>query len=106
MATLVGMKTKTVGIRVLKDRLSAYVRAISEGGEEVVITDRGRAVARLVGLEPRATEPRAPMRVRHAVKDHSDLSWMKRRPMRRVPAVRGSDISSAIEFTRGDKELP
>ena len=100
------MKPKTVGIRVLKDRLSAYVRAIAKGGEEVVITDRGHAVARLVGLETRAIDPRVPMRIRNAVKDHSDLRWMKRKPPRRRPSVRAADISSALDFTRGDKAFP
>ena len=98
------MKTRTVGIRVLKDRLSAYVRAIASGGHEVVITDRGRAVARLVGVDSPATEPRSPMRVRPAVKDHSDLRWMKKPPARRP--VKAKDIASALDFTRGDKELP
>ena len=99
------MKTRTVGIRVLKDRLSAYVRAIASGGHEVVITDRGRAVARLVGLDTPVTEPRAPMRIRPAVKDLSDLRWLKKSPARRS-SVKAKDIASALDFTRGDKELP
>ena len=40
----------TVGIRELKAKLSEYVsRAAS--GEQIVVTDRGKPVARLVGLE-------------------------------------------------------
>lgn len=95
------MKTRTVGIRVLKDCLSAYVRAIASGGDEVVITDRGRAVARLVGLD--AGAPRVPLRIRAALKDHSDHRWMKGSPAR---GLRAADIASALELTRGDKELP
>jgi prevent-host-death family protein len=97
------MRTKTVGIRVLKDRLSAYVRAIEKGGQEVVITDRGRAVARLVGLETSVSSTRIPMKIRPAVKDHSDLKWL-RKPA--APKVRTKDIVDALDFTRGDKELP
>jgi prevent-host-death family protein len=59
-----------VGIRELRDRLKHYV-ATAHRGEDVVITDRGRPVARLVALhEPRpidrlieaglATPPRRP----------------------------------------------
>jgi prevent-host-death family protein len=96
-------KPKTVGIRVLKDRLSAYVRAIESGGQEVVITDRGRAVARLVSLDGRV-EPRAPLRIRPAVKDHSDLRWLKERPKPDRPRV--EDIASALSFSRGDSEVP
>ena len=47
---------KTVGLRELKNNLSAYVRA-ARRGETVVVTDRGQAVARLVSLaEPSDTE--------------------------------------------------
>jgi prevent-host-death family protein len=38
-----------VGIRELRDRLKHYVET-AHRGEDVVITDRGRAVARLVAL--------------------------------------------------------
>ena len=37
----------TVGLKVLKNKLSEYVR-LAAGGETVVITDRGRAVAEIV----------------------------------------------------------
>ena len=38
-----------VGIRELRDRLKHYVAA-ARSGEDVIITDRGHAVARLVAL--------------------------------------------------------
>ena len=38
-----------VGIRELRDHLRHYV-ATARGGEDVIITDRGEPVARLVGL--------------------------------------------------------
>jgi prevent-host-death family protein len=44
---------KSVGIKALKDELSRYVKA-AEAGETVLVTDRGRVVARLV---PPAPEP-------------------------------------------------
>ena len=37
------------GVRNLKDHLSEYLRRV-RGGERVLITDRGRPVATLVGL--------------------------------------------------------
>ncbi len=40
----------TVGIRELKAKLSEYVSRAANG-EQIVVTDRGRPVARLVGLE-------------------------------------------------------
>ena len=41
---------KTVGLRELKNNLSAYVRA-ARGGETVMVTDRGQAVVRLIAVE-------------------------------------------------------
>lgn len=38
-----------VGIRELRDHLSRYLDQV-QGGEEVVVTDRGRAVARVVPM--------------------------------------------------------
>ena len=37
----------TVGLKILKNKLSEYVR-LAAAGETVVITDRGRAVAEIV----------------------------------------------------------
>jgi len=68
-----------VGIRELKAKLSEYVSAAA-GGEEVIVTDRGRPVARLTGLAgassvargidegwieaPRATKLAEPLKLR------------------------------------------
>ncbi len=41
------MAVRTVGIKVLKNKLSEYVR-IAAGGETVLISDRDRVVAELV----------------------------------------------------------
>ena len=38
-----------VGIRQLRDHLSQYIQQV-EAGHEVVVTDRGRAVARVVPI--------------------------------------------------------
>jgi prevent-host-death family protein len=44
------MPRDRVSIGLLKARLSEYLRRV-RAGEDVVVTDRGRPVARLVGLE-------------------------------------------------------
>jgi prevent-host-death family protein len=44
-----------VGLRDLKNHLSDYIRR-ARGGEEIIVTERGRRVARIQGLEER--EPR------------------------------------------------
>jgi prevent-host-death family protein len=96
-------KKKTVGIRALKDHLSAYVHAVDETGEEVLVTDHGREVARLVGVAATAGAPR--FKFRPAAKSLADLSFMKpRRPSSARP--RPADLDQALDFTRADKELP
>ena len=49
---------RTVGIKVLKNKLSEYVRA-AEAGETVLVTDRGKVVAELV--PPRGPADRSAM---------------------------------------------
>jgi prevent-host-death family protein len=41
----------TVGMKILKNKLSEYVR-LAAAGETIVITDRGRAIAELVPPRP------------------------------------------------------
>jgi len=46
---------REVGVRELHDRLSEYLERV-EGGGEIVVTRRGRPVARLSGLGERPLE--------------------------------------------------
>jgi prevent-host-death family protein len=46
---------KVAGVAQLKARLSQYLAAVKEGGE-VVVTERGRVIARIV---PEASDPEA-----------------------------------------------
>jgi antitoxin (DNA-binding transcriptional repressor) of toxin-antitoxin stability system len=43
---------RSVGLKVLKNKLSEYVR-LAAGGETVLVTDRDRVVAELVPPQPR-----------------------------------------------------
>ncbi len=47
---------RKVGIKVLKNKLSEYVRA-AEAGETVLVTDRDRVVAELIPHRQRASDP-------------------------------------------------
>ena len=42
---------RTVGLKILKNKLSEYVR-LAAAGETIVVTDRGRAVAEIVPHKP------------------------------------------------------
>ena len=44
---------RTVGLKILKNKLSQYVR-LAAAGETIVITDRGRTVAEMVPPQPRS----------------------------------------------------
>jgi antitoxin (DNA-binding transcriptional repressor) of toxin-antitoxin stability system len=59
---------KSVGIRELKNRLSEYVREV-RGGEEILVTDRGKVVAEL--------RPPTPPEARTSV--HPGLAALARR---------------------------
>ena len=47
-----------VSIREMKNRLSKYLKLV-QAGKEIVITDRGRPVARLTLVQPTAKETEA-----------------------------------------------
>ncbi|HZT90137.1 MAG TPA: type II toxin-antitoxin system prevent-host-death family antitoxin [Stellaceae bacterium] len=66
---------RKVGLKVLKNKLSEYVRAAA-AGETVVITDRGRAVAELRPARPPDNESVIDRGIREG--------WIR-------PAVRGPD---------------
>jgi prevent-host-death family protein len=55
-----------VGVRELHDRLSRYVQHVKDGGE-VVVTMRGRRVARLVPIDE--VDPPADLRARGLVRE-------------------------------------
>ena len=99
------MRTKTVGIRELKNRLSEFIQGVARSGQEVLITDRGRVVARLTTVLPRVSTAREPMKIRPAVLDHSDLSWMRRPLPKGERPISARDIMDALDFTREDKEV-
>ncbi len=72
-----------MGIREFKASLSAYLRRVARG-EQVVVTDRGRPVARVIpaGLPPGLVR----------LVEEGRLHWSGRKPAipRRRPRVRGN----------------
>lgn len=60
-----------VGIRELHDQLSRYVRHVEAGGE-VIVTSRGKRVARLSPID--APDPLATLRARGLVSEPTE-SW-------------------------------
>lgn len=86
----------TVGIKDLKNRLTQYLRR-TKGGEEVVVTERGKPIAVIQpissGARPASREARL---AQMAAKGR--LTLPTRKPPKRVPKVRvsGAPLSRTI----------
>jgi prevent-host-death family protein len=96
VATFGGMaymaKTR-IGIRELKDRLSATLARVQRG-ETVTVTDRNRPVALIV---PVGATGEAAALVRTLVKS-GRLAWSGGKPagLEKAPPVRGGSVSDAV----------
>jgi prevent-host-death family protein len=83
-------RKREVGVRELHDHLSKYVRYVAEGGE-VLVTMRGRGVARLTPVE--AVDPLADLRARGLVQAPL-RDWAPRGSGRPVPSKSVADLVS------------
>jgi antitoxin (DNA-binding transcriptional repressor) of toxin-antitoxin stability system len=95
---------RSVGIRMLKSRLSEYVK-IAAGGEVVLVTDRDQVVAELRPPAPGRSEAVADAMLAEAVRK----GWLRPRlttpgvPPPRGPVAAWSDIEAELESDRGDR---
>jgi prevent-host-death family protein len=78
-----------VGVRELHDRLSRYVQHVKDGGE-VVVTMRGRRVARLVPVDE--GDPLADLRARGLVREPTAPRGRRTRQARLKAAKPVSDL--------------
>jgi antitoxin (DNA-binding transcriptional repressor) of toxin-antitoxin stability system len=97
----------TVGIRELKNHLSAYVRKV-EAGDVVIVTDRGRIVAELRppveptyrGIHPGLLELARRDCLRLPTRPHNpDVYLQPREP----PDLHGVTVEELIDFLREDR---
>jgi prevent-host-death family protein len=88
----------TVGLRELRENLKAFVD-LARAGEEVVITDRGKPVARILATDAQTTFERlvAEGRIRPALRPKTRLADLKTRPR-----VRGGTVADILIKQRGD----
>lgn len=100
MDTMVSMKQTSVA--VLKARLSEYLQAV-KGGEEVIVTDRGIPVARLIpvrGTERLSARMAALVRAGHVRPAAGPLPkdfWSMRRPKDPEAHVRAALLEERAE---------
>jgi antitoxin (DNA-binding transcriptional repressor) of toxin-antitoxin stability system len=76
---------KAVGLKVLKNRLSEYVR-MAANGETVLVTDRDRVVAELIPPDP----ARSPMFADALLADAVRKGWLT------PPSLRGAGVPGGI----------
>lgn len=95
-----------VGIRELKNKLSAYVRRV-EAGDVIVVTDRGRIVAELVpprratppGIHPGLLELARRDGLRLPRRPHDPSLYAPREPVE----LGGETLEDLIDSVRGDR---
>jgi prevent-host-death family protein len=81
-----------VGVRELKNRLSRYLKRVQDG-EEIVVTERGRSVARIVPAKSsNLTRVLEPLLRDGAVR----WSGGKPRGARRRPVIHGPSLSEMV----------
>lgn len=81
-----------VGVRELKNRLSRYLKRVQEG-EEIIVTERGRSVARIVPAKTSdVTRALEPLLRGGAVR----WSGGKPRGAIRRPVIRGRSLSEMV----------
>ena len=95
---------RSVGIKMLKNKLSEYVR-LAAGGETVLVTDRDRVVAEIGPPSP----ARAPILSDALLLDALRQGWItppasvRRDPPARRPIMRIDELLSHLQHDRADR---
>jgi antitoxin (DNA-binding transcriptional repressor) of toxin-antitoxin stability system len=95
---------RAVGLKVLKNKLSEYVRLAREG-ETVLVTDRDRVVAELGPPRPDRTGTRADAMLAEATRK----GWIRAAittgggPPARAPVATSDELLRELESDRGER---
>jgi antitoxin (DNA-binding transcriptional repressor) of toxin-antitoxin stability system len=95
---------RSVGLKILKNKLSEYVR-LDAGGETVLITDRDRVVAEIVPPQPGRSPLLADARLAEAVRE----GWLappllaRSDPPPRKPVMTFRDLMQDLQRDREDR---
>ncbi|MGH7469515.1 MAG: type II toxin-antitoxin system Phd/YefM family antitoxin [Longimicrobiales bacterium] len=98
---------RVVGIKVLKNRLSEYVR-LAAGGERILVTDRDRVVAELVPPVSGRAEFAADARLAEVVRK----GWITPPVLQQsyipaaLPVMPFEEVMKDLEASRADRDLP
>ncbi len=83
---------ETIGIRVLKENLSRYMKQV-KSGETIIVTDRKKEIAVLMPFEKATKEEKIFQLIQRGV-----ASWSGGKPKGMIPRVtsRGRSVSGAV----------
>lgn len=95
---------RAVGIKVLKNKLSEYVR-LAASGEVVLVTDRDRVVAELVPPQAGRSPVLADAMLAEAVREGwvTPPTLVSDQPPPRQPVAKLSDILADLKRSRDDR---
>src|ERR1044072_6438380 len=98
---------KRVGLKVLKNKLSEYVR-IAAAGETVLVTDRGRVLADLVPPQPEHAYPKKVSVMEPGIREGCIRPATVKGPLPPAPApvMTLDELLAALDRDRADSDLP
>src|SRR3954463_15736981 len=98
---------KTVGLKVLKNKLSEYVR-IAASGETVLVTDRDRVVAELVPPQPEHMRPKKESVIERGVREGWITPAKVKGPLPPPPpaVMTLEEVLEDLDWSRADRDLP
>ena len=97
LAVLLWIMTRTIGVRELRQAASEHLRAVA-AGEEIIVTDRGHPVARLIASSP------LEQRLAEALADHALIGpTRRRRDFTTSARLPGPSLSTMLDEDRDDR---
>jgi prevent-host-death family protein len=94
------LNQKTIGIRELKEQLSGHIREVKNGAT-LVITERGKPVARLLPVEPPDTSIEEKL---HQLVKAGVISWSGRKLSPDVPTIPVRGPKTVAEMLIEDRD--
>ncbi len=94
------MTQTTVGIRELKAQLSSYMKRV-KAGDTVLITEHGKAVGRIVPIEP--SEPSVEARLQTMIRE-GIIEWDGRKLEPRAPVTEARGPHTVADLLIEDRE--
>ena len=98
---------RSVGLKILKNKLSEYVR-LAAGGETVLVTDRNRVVAEIVPPQPGRKSMSDDEFIARGVRE----GWLTpakdpgKGPLPRQPVMKFDELMKDLDASRADRDLP